>query len=323
MPKSSSPASRQPSPARPSSQAAASPIPGRAASSRTNAPPTPQKTSSGRPSRGALIVLVGPAGYGKTSLAAQFPKPMDCIFDQFDQGLTDLVSYDRVDGDGITLPDPDDIITHDPDGWKTLMRRLNQFCTLYRDMSPEERPKTLLMENMKGFETACFRYVCAHEYGDSWEKFMTYSNGPKTAASTEWPRLMECVNIIRSYDVHVLMTGHTTVSEKKSAEYDHPVSLATATAYIFDATIKDANLVMQIGLDYEVVRKGKGDYQTTRASKDAKTKLICNKSPIYGSCKNHFGIESEIILTGSPADSYKLLCKEAKLNPATFKPYPR
>lgn len=245
---------------------------------------------------------------------------MECVFDAFDQGLGDLVDYGRISAEGIDLPSPDDIIEHDASGWDRLIKVLTAKWNYCKNADPSQLPRTIGMENLKGFETACFKYICRHEYGDSWDKFMSFSNGPKAAAASEWPRLMDLVNAFRSLGIHVVITGHTAVAEKKSAEYDHPVSVATVTPYIFDATIKDANLVMQIGLEYEVVRKGKGDFQSTRASKDSQTKLICNKSPIYGSCKNHFGIEDEIILTGKPGQSYRQLCEAAGLDPATFRP---
>ena len=263
-----------------------------------------------------MIVITGPAGYGKSSLLAEFPKPLDCVFDQFDQGLMDLVDNGRINPEGIWLPEDEEIISHDSEGWNNLLRLLNSKLTLYR--ASDEIPRTIGMENLKGFETACFKYECAHEYGNSWDKFMTFSNGPKTAAADEWPRFLDLVNAFRSLGIHVVITGHTAVATKKSAEYDHPVSVPTVTPYIFDATIKDANLVMQIGLDYEVTSKGQGDYQTIRASKDSKTKLICNKSPIYGSCKNHYGIEDEIVITGPPAQTYRDICKAGSRDPKTF-----
>lgn len=247
---------------------------------------------------------------------------MQCVFDQFDQGLGDLADLGRVDSSGLILPEPEDIITHDSDGWQTLMKLMAGMWAYYRD-TPDDRPATILMENLKGFETACFKYHCKIDYGDKWDKFMTFSNGPKSAVASEWPRFLDYVNAYRSLGIHVLITGHTTVKDKKAPEYDHPMSLASTTTYLFDETIKDANLVMQMALEYEIIRKGQGEYQQVRASNDSKVKLVCQKSPIYGSCKNHYGISKEIIITGSPKETYRELCREAKLDPATFKPLPR
>jgi hypothetical protein len=242
---------------------------------------------------------------------------MQCVFDQFDQGLGDMADIGRIDSEGLILPEPEDIITHDADGWIRLMKLMSGMWKYYSE-TPDDRPRTVLMENMKGFETACFKQHCKTDYGANWDKFMTYSNGPKSAVADLWPQFLDYVNAYRSLGIHVIITGHTAVKDKKSPEYDHPMSIASTTTYLFDETIKDANLVMQIALDYEVSIKGQGDYRQVRASKDAKAKLVCQKSPIYGSCKNHYGITDEIIITGPPSQTYRDLAKEAKMDPATW-----
>lgn len=292
-------------------------------SSQKTPPASVRKT--GRAPRALAFMFLGEPGMGKTSLIAQFPRPIKFVLDQFDQGIIDLIDLKRINPNGIILPDEEEIVSPLAESWRQLLKNQDYWMKQWEknpDNPVNPKPATIAYENIMGMESACWAEYMEGDkrWGGNIEKFMLYRNGPKAAAKFEWPTFIEQINCFRSMGITVCMSGHTTVATKGAVETEHAKSFGTADAATIEATVKDFNFVGHIALNYSTTIVGSGDHKKHKAEKSAGLKVICHQSPLYNSCKNHFGITEELYLPPTPAKAYEMLMKEARLDPKTCRP---
>lgn len=315
------------------------------------APASPRTLT--RTPRGMLIVLSGAPGLGKSSLAAEFPGPIQLMIDENDQGILDLIDLGRIPGDKFIQPDASGIsgcpiITNDKAGYNTwwrYMELLDEAITVQREKhggAPPpyghewnyikaghkmrmRMPNTILSESLTGFETSVIHTVVANDLKGNWDDAMNFggSKWSSKAEAKEWPRTLRRINSLRSHGIIWIMTCHTEVVSDDSEIADMKVRRQKCHKRTINVWQKDANCSAMIALDVEyqtVTENKKTGAMTGKAKREARKKLVCYESPVYLNCKNHFGITGDIILPTGPRASYEAWCKAGKLDPATFRP---
>lgn len=161
---------------------------------------------SNLPSR---YVLHAVEGWGKTSLGAQFPKP---IFIQTgsETGLETLI-------DNARLPET----THFPavTAWEQLLA-LAETLT-----SGDHGYRTLILDTLNGAEALCHQFVCHRDFNDDWgnKGFGSYNKGFDVSLP-EWTRLLCALDRLRTErQMTIFLLCHTKVKSFKNpegADYD-------------------------------------------------------------------------------------------------------
>jgi len=173
---------------------------------------SPQEVHKVKPAstsgRGRLIALIGLPGMGKTSLAAQFPKPY-FVIDPKESGVIDLQESGQIDSD---------IQWWQADKFSDLIRFnqdiLNGSSTIPSDV------KTLVYESISGFEQQAMDFCCAMQFGSNWGDtaggFNFYQKGDRITAENYWNQLSMQFVALRNMGYNVLVTGHSEVKNVKN-----------------------------------------------------------------------------------------------------------
>lgn len=154
-------------------------------------------------------ILHAVEGYGKTSLAAQFPKPV-FIQSRGETGLETLIDAGR-------LPET----PHFPEitDWAVLLEAIRMLTTEKHDY------KTLVIDTMNGVERLCHEFVCRRDFGNNWGErgFEGYKRGYEIAL-TDWRSFLQLLDSLREQRrMIVMLLCHTkvkTFNNPEGANYD-------------------------------------------------------------------------------------------------------
>jgi hypothetical protein len=268
----------------------------------SNAPPKDYaaliKTgASGLPNRYALHAV---EGWGKTSLAAQFPKPL-FLQSRGETGLETLIQNGR-------LPE----IPHLPEAetWADLLGMLEWI----REHGSEY--KTLAIDTMNGMERLCHEHVCRRDFENDWtdKGFEGYKRGYQVALA-DWRQALNLLDAIRlERRITILMLFHTKVATFKNPEGpDFDRYQPDAHAGTWSLTHKWADCVLFGNFESHVVggkmdekggRKGKGQGGNVRI-------LYSERHAAYDA-KNRLGLPSEIEMGDSPESAFVALSDAIK-----------
>jgi hypothetical protein len=169
------------------------------------------------------MVLHGIPGVGKTAFSAHALNPV-FIIDAQEQGIHALKQSRRADGSRCV---PEDVMVYPPcESWADLLAYLDELHTLDHDR------KTVVLDSLTGFEKLCFLHHCKQnfataEYPDGdWTKegFLSYYRGPDNASKTDWPKMIEKLDDLRTdRQMQVILIAHShtkTQSEPGRPDYD-------------------------------------------------------------------------------------------------------
>lgn len=156
---------------------------------------------SGLPSR---VIMHGVEGVGKTSWAANAPKPI-FLMARGETGLETLIDSGR-------LPE----VPHFPESmsFDDLMSSLEWI----RDSSHEY--KTVVIDTLNGLERLCHEHVCKRDFGNDWGKhgFISYMAGFEISLA-DWRLLLNLLDEIRKKKkMSVICLCHTRVNTFKNPE---------------------------------------------------------------------------------------------------------
>ena len=229
-------------------------------------------------------------GWGKTSFAAQAPKP---IFFQTrgETGLDTLIENGQ-------LPDT----PHLPEiqSWEDL-------CAGLRFLTEEDHPfRTLVLDTVNGAERLLYEYVCRTQFNNDWTDrgFMGYMRGYEVSLA-DWRMFLNALDELRKRrKMTIFFLIHTKIKTFKNPEgsdYDrwapdmHEKCWGLTHKWLdcvlfgnFEVTVKGAN--------NDVTKKGKAAETTFRV-------LYTQQRPAFDA-KNRMGLPEEIDMGSSANEAW-------------------
>lgn len=218
----------------------------------------------GKISRSIKLVLYGPEGIGKTTLASQFPDP---IFIDLEHGA-DLMDIRRVEP---------------PASWV-------EFHTLMKDFIAEKPCKTVIIDTADAAEVLCSNYVCKKNGKTSIEEF-GYGKG-YTYLGEAFGRFLELCNASIDEGLNIVFTAHA-----KMRKFEQPDELGAYDRWEMKLSRQVAPMLKEwcdalLFLNFE----------TYVTEVDGKTKAQGGKRVIYADhhacwdAKNRFGLPAKMPL---------------------------
>jgi len=230
------------------------------------------------------LVIYGPSGVGKTSLAAQFPKP-GFIIDRTEPGIKNLQANGLIPR---SIP-----ILGEVADWKELLKAVSSAAN-------DESIRTLVCDALTGFELLCFRYHCQKYFKGDWssEGFFAYQKGPRNAATRDWPELLECLTDVGATKNLVLIT-HSQVkpySNPLGPDFDRFIPSLDKETWVI--THRWAEAVFFLNYHTELTKEG-----TKHKASEAGRFLNPVWSPAYDA-KNQLGLAFPIDMGDSAKEGY-------------------
>lgn len=242
------------------------------------------------------MCLVGPAGCGKSSFAAQFPSP-EAIIDPRDEGLIDLIYEQQI---SMKLEQ-----VHKSKDYEEYKNNLS--------FAVQGKARTIICESITGIQAMCYQASSKNDYDNdlSHKKFLNYQNGPITAAEKYFQVLLDMMLKAQNLGKHVILIGHTVPKQQANLEGDDYLAMLLGADKQMTLKIKATFMNIFVIAHEAVLKEG-----TTRASGNMKKWLFAHENPRYPS-KNRCGIKSEFIFPNSAKEAYLVFCSECNRDPKT------
>jgi hypothetical protein len=248
------------------------------------------------------IVIYSVPGWGKTSLAAQFPKPL-FLTTRGENGLQKLIANDALP----PVPRVEDEHGNTPQYWDDVIGILRE---LYRT---DHDYKYLVFDTANGIEEMLQQHVCKTEFGGEWgEKgYAAFGRGNQSVA-VQWSDFLRgpLESLNRDRGMGIILLAHSAVREIKNPEGPDYSQ--------FRPSLHDKNIPAMFGWadhvffgGYKVsADKDAGD-KTAKASGGRTRFLFTGYSPAR-EAKTRAGMPEEIKLGRTPAESFQILCDTMK-----------
>lgn len=253
--------------------------------------PRISRGGSGLPSR---VIVHGVEGIGKTSFAAQAPKP---IFGMT-RGETGLLTL--IDNGLLSETDHYDEFTC----WQDLTYAVNHLIVTERDN------RTFVLDTVNGAERLCFEHVCNTDFNGRWGSFMNYGRGPDKATEN-WIDFLSTLDRLRERKrMAIVLLCHSKVKTFKNPEGDdydrYTPDMHDKT---WGLTHKWADVVL-FG-NYETqVKKDKGELRSKGLSDG--TRLLYAQRTAAWDAKNRLGLPQEISMGRTPQEAWHNFHEAAK-----------
>lgn len=250
------------------------------------------------PPRGLLCCLVGPAGCGKSSFAAQWPSP-EAIIDPRDEGLIDLIYEKQID-----LP-------------INKVFKSTSFASYRNNLSASvDGPcKTIICESITGIQAMCYGITSKDDYDNdlSHKKFLNYQNGPITSAEKYFQVLLDLVLKAQNKGKHVWLIGHTVPKTVPNIEGEDFLATVLGADKQMTLRIKSTFMNIFVIAHAPVLKEGRG---ATKSTDDFKRWVYAHENPLYPS-KNRMGIREEFPFPDTAKAAYLDFCQRTNRDPRT------
>lgn len=248
--------------------------------------------------RGQLIALIGAPGLGKSTLACQWPQPIEAIIEKSDQGILDL-AYNRL----IPLKSEDIRLCDNYDQFKNTL-----------NAAIDGPSATIVVENLRGFQALCLDYVSAvyHKGDRSNQSFLNYQAGPRQACDQFFTPLIQTMLKGQQRGKNIIFVGHSRPSTKQNNTGEDWLSDIIELDKAFSAVLCSAFSNVFHIVDDTMTEKQSGRFKASGACRV----MYVAANPFYFA-KNRMGLKGEILITENPRDAYLDYCKKARLDPTT------
>lgn len=225
--------------------------------------------TKGKVAKAQKVVLYGPEGIGKSSLAAQFPNPL------------------FIDTEGSTLNM--DIARMDkPSSWQFLQQQI--------DFVIQNKPcKTLAIDTIDWAELLCNEHICAQHNVKGIEDF-GYGKG-YVYSTEEFGRLLNKLSDVIEVGINVVLTAHSQIVKFEQPDemgaYDrYQLKLGKGTGSRTAALIKEwADMILF--LNYKTFSVAADNDGRKYKAQGGERTMYANHHPAWDA-KNRFGLPDEM-----------------------------
>lgn len=222
------------------------------------------KITSGKIQKAQRVVIYGPEGIGKSTLANQFPKPI--FIDT--EGSTNWMDVKR-------------IVCR---SWQDILAAVKSLKTEKHDF------RTVVFDTADWAERFCVQYICANANKESIEDF-GYGKG-YTFLAEEFSRMLSSLNDLIDAGMHVIFVAHCTVKKMElpdeAGSFDH---------YEFKCTRQTSPLLKEwaeavLFINYKVTVQ-QDENKRTKATGGRKRFIHTQHTAAYDA-KNRWGLPDNI-----------------------------
>jgi len=249
------------------------------------------------------ILLYAAGGWGKTSIAAQFPKPL-FLTTKGENGLVKLVA----EGQLPEVPRIENEAGETPTRWAEVR-------DVIRDLREKEHDyKHLIIDTGNGLEDMLKQDICEREFGGDWSEkgFVSFHRGYKITAE-KWREFLadelEPLNAKRG--IGIIMLAHAKVSDfKNPMGKDYSTYSPNMHSEVVNVTYQWADMVWFGG--WRVSAEYADDQDKKAIGQGGKSRMLfTSQRPAYYA-KSRVGVPEELEMGKTPNESYALLCGALK-----------
>jgi hypothetical protein len=256
---------------------------------RVSSPPKKSaKTTEGYHGKSPLaMIMYGVPGVGKTEWAGHFPD-VGFIYDPQEPGCQDLYEFGSI---------PKPTFMEEADSWSATIKLLEKVAT------GKLKCSTLVLDSLLGFEKLCFQYHCAKYFDNDWSKegFYAFQSGPKNAAKTDWPELIDYCDAVRAVGTNVILLAHSEAklfNNPEGPDYDRYIPVMDKATWA--VCHRWAKAILFYNYQVSVEKKG----IKAKARQDEQRNIYCTWTPAYDA-KNRYNLGSVIEAGGSGKEAYQ------------------
>lgn len=250
---------------------------------------------------GIGIILTGDEGIGKSSLAAQFPKPILGISAK-ESGFLDLVYSGEIK--------PDDIEQEEVEDWGSLLSLLKE---------PGDA-STVVVDSLSGvgqfMKEDILQKIYEGPLSDRLKAFGSFSEGWRIHAPTWAERMTERLTKLRTDGVNVILIAHNrNETVKHAVGQDYEASVIDLEKWPRAVFTKWAQAVLFMTMDFGTkgTKKWKGKVTEAKVEEEldeAVDRVIYTTKHPSHSAKNRLGLPVSIPMGDNAAEAYYNLVSE-------------
>jgi len=248
------------------------------------------------------LVLYGPSGNGKTSLAGNFPA-CKFLIDSQEKGISFLSRRNLI-------PDPVSIEAFDVDSPKSWDRLLEE---IYATVTCGQT-QTLVLESLTGIENICFLEHCEAKFNGNFlgieggGGFFEYARGPKQAARLSIPKLLSALDAVLESGKNVIVTAHSQNKEETDPQGTKCLKYVPYCDKDTWARIhRWASGVFFLGRRVQEDKQKKGLKSVAKEDFD---RILFTEGTPYCDAKNWFGIHGVVPMGNSGEEAYNNLMQK-------------
>lgn len=232
-------------------------------------------------------------GFGKTSIAAQCPKPI-FIQSRGETGLQTLIDANRIQ-ETPSFPECQ--------SWLNLLG-----CIETLIIDPHDY-KTLALDTLNGAERLAHEHVCRTDFNDDWSDkgFASYQKGPEVALA-QWRQLLALLDRLRlERKMTIFILCHTKVAPFRNplgADYDRYQPDLDKRTWSLTAKWADAVLFGNFETSVSAVRENRKTGEQKGKGVGGKIRILYTERDAAYDAKNRLGLPAEIDMGESAKEAW-------------------